>query len=105
MIEAIVITKKTTPITQRIITIVNPFRCSEYGIFGFLPSTRCAMPNNNVNELIIAEMIVIIILTKIGAFNVGKFIISLIKVDKEIFINTNYSIDSYNVGRLEEIEY
>ena len=63
------------------------------------------MPNNSVNELIIAEMMAIIILTKIDAFNVGKFIIFFIKVDKKIFINTNYSVDSYSIRRLEEIEY
>ncbi len=75
MIAAIAITKKTTPTTHRIITIVKPFKCSEYGMLGFLPSTRCAIPNNKVNQLINADMITITMFTKIGAFSTGNFII------------------------------
>jgi hypothetical protein len=35
--EATAISRKMIPITQRIVTAILPFRCSEFGISGFLP--------------------------------------------------------------------
>ena len=75
MIEASATTKKITPTTQRTIQKIKPFMCSEYGTLGFLPSMRCAKPNNKVNQLIKSEKRRITILRKYDSRITGNFII------------------------------
>jgi hypothetical protein len=74
LIAASVTTKKMTPITQRIVIIATPFRCSESGISGFLLSKMCANPNNSENQLMNAEIMTITMFTKIGSLIIGNFI-------------------------------
>ena len=50
-IDANAINRNTIPIKQRTIQKVTPIICSEFGTLGFLGSSRCAKPNNKVNQL------------------------------------------------------
>lgn len=73
-IDTTAINSNTIPIKQRTIQIKTPFICSEYGILGFLPSKRCAKPNNKVNQLTKSETKRITILVKYDFWITGNFI-------------------------------